>query len=512
MAQSPTSKGNTEKLPPLQGRSATSATEVTPIIPSQAEASSQLQLESPAEPGWGQPEFGRVLGRIVAQGEQKISQELAKELALEIVLNGIAERACLATGATGSAIALWKGDEMVCRASRGGAPGLGTRLDTNVGLSGACARSGHVERCDDAWNDPRTDAELARQLEVRSVLVSPVLRGREILGILEIFSPLPFAFADRDLDVLDALAKQTVGNIEARENWAESKAVTAQPIQARAENTVSPTRQTAADSTMEQDVSYGFENATDNSSRKTWNTLVESAATFGRVPSRGLDWFTGITAAIVFSIAIVMIVAMSARVGWIDIGRHRSSARAAVSSIPPIASAENRVTASEPATTTTQPSANDKKPAGTPAIPDRRDPSVKEGSLQVFENGKEIFRMRSPDATGGSASNEMAHADSTDARIAKLSPDMMQRELLARVEPQYPAEALSQHVQGPVVLSVHIGRDGIVQQIKVLSGNPLLSDAAAAAVRQWRFKPHLVDGRSVETQAEITLKFVLPPN
>jgi len=507
MAQSPTSKGNTAKLLP-ECWNAPGAAETTPTASSPVEVSSQPQGPTTG-PGSQESEFGKMLARITAQGDQRISDELAKELALEIVLNGIAERACLATGATGSAIALRNGDEMVCRASRGGAPGLGTRLNTNIGLSGACARNGHVERCDDAWNDPRTDAELARQLEVRSVLVHPVMRGSEILGILEIFSPLPSAFGDHDLDVLDALAKQTVNDIQARENWTGSKASIPQPIEAPEESADSSTQPTSTDLVIDQDLSIpDLESVTDNSSRRTWDTLAASAANFGRVPSRGLDWFTGIIAAIVFSIAILMIVVLSVRLGWIDIGRHRNSVRAAVSSIPP-APTEKQVTASDAVAKPTPLSALEKKPGGSQAVPDHHGALVNEGSLQVFENGKEIFRMTSPD----SDANKMGREDSAGTgTIAKLSQDMMQSELLQRVEPQYPAEALLQRVQGPVVLRVHIRRDGTVQQIEVLSGNALLSPAAVTAVQQWKFKPHLVDGRPVETQSEITLKFLLPPN
>ena len=63
--------------------------------------------------------------------------DVSGELALDIVLNEIVEQACLATGATGAAIALAHGEEMICRASTGGsAPELGTRLNMNSGLAG----------------------------------------------------------------------------------------------------------------------------------------------------------------------------------------------------------------------------------------------------------------------------------------------------------------------------------------------------------------------------------------
>jgi periplasmic protein TonB len=97
------------------------------------------------------------------------------------------------------------------------------------------------------------------------------------------------------------------------------------------------------------------------------------------------------------------------------------------------------------------------------------------------------------------------------ARIVELSPAAAEGSVVRRVEPEYPEQALTQHVQGPVLLDVHIDEEGAVQEIKVVSGDPRLADAAIAAVRQWRFKPQTVNGHAVEMETKITLKFTLPP-
>jgi protein TonB len=65
-------------------------------------------------------------------------------------------------------------------------------------------------------------------------------------------------------------------------------------------------------------------------------------------------------------------------------------------------------------------------------------------------------------------------------------------------------------MQGAVVLEVRIGRDGAIQEVKLLSGQRLLAEAAIAAVKQWRFKPRLVKGQPVEAQTTVTLNFKLP--
>jgi TonB family protein len=73
----------------------------------------------------------------------------------------------------------------------------------------------------------------------------------------------------------------------------------------------------------------------------------------------------------------------------------------------------------------------------------------------------------------------------------------------------YPMLAQHMNVQGSVVLQALISADGIIQELRVLSGPAILTSAAEQAVRQWRFKPYLQDGRPVETQAKITVNFTI---
>jgi TonB family protein len=136
--------------------------------------------------------------------------DASEDLALDLVLNQIVEQACLATGATGAAIALTRDGEMVCRATTGRtAPDLGVRLD-NAGFSAECLRIGTLQRCDDTETDPRVDASACRLLGVRSILVVPLWYWGEFMGIFEIFSPRPNAFGERDEQTLQALAYRIV--------------------------------------------------------------------------------------------------------------------------------------------------------------------------------------------------------------------------------------------------------------------------------------------------------------
>jgi protein TonB len=91
-----------------------------------------------------------------------------------------------------------------------------------------------------------------------------------------------------------------------------------------------------------------------------------------------------------------------------------------------------------------------------------------------------------------------------------IAPPAAYSYLLERVEPEYPEEARQEHIQGPVVLNALVGTDGAVRELKVMSGDPHLVRAATDAVRQWRFRPHRLQGRFVEFETRITVNFALP--
>jgi TonB family protein len=76
-------------------------------------------------------------------------------------------------------------------------------------------------------------------------------------------------------------------------------------------------------------------------------------------------------------------------------------------------------------------------------------------------------------------------------------------------QPSYPSLGGQMKVQGSVLLQAFIGTDGMIQQLRVISGPAILSSAAREAAMQWRFKPYLQNGKPVETQARITVNFVI---
>ncbi len=121
-------------------------------------------------------------------------------------------------------------------------------------------------------------------------------------------------------------------------------------------------------------------------------------------------------------------------------------------------------------------------------------------------------RSGSPPLTPSSAQSADAAAVATNAgQRVRLSADTAQ--IVERpVEPNYPMLAKQMKVQGSVVLQALIGREGGIQDLRVLSGPAILSTAAMDAVKQWRFRPYLQSGQAIETEARITVNFTISTN
>jgi TonB family protein len=103
-------------------------------------------------------------------------------------------------------------------------------------------------------------------------------------------------------------------------------------------------------------------------------------------------------------------------------------------------------------------------------------------------------------------SSRVAHA----LLPVNLSEELADQLLLEKPQPSYPERALKAGLQGSVVLEALIGTDGVIRDLKLLSGPLLLGKAACDAVKQWRYKPLLRNGHAVEAQTLVTINFKLP--
>jgi putative methionine-R-sulfoxide reductase with GAF domain len=169
---------------------------------------SQLRVANAAHPASG-------FRAMPTTGEWTDDMDIRpSELDLEPAISAITERAQHLTGATGAAIALRAGDEIVCRARAGRtAPDLGVRLQTDAGISAEAVRTGEVMLCNDAERNPRVDLASCRRLGVRSILVSPLRHYRRTLGVFEVLSSSPSAFDHRDVATMQLLSSMMVAAI-----------------------------------------------------------------------------------------------------------------------------------------------------------------------------------------------------------------------------------------------------------------------------------------------------------
>ena len=94
-----------------------------------------------------------------------------------------------------------------------------------------------------------------------------------------------------------------------------------------------------------------------------------------------------------------------------------------------------------------------------------------------------------------------------NARISRV----MEGNLIHRVEPQYPSIAKQLHIQGAVIIKAIISREGVIEQAQVISGQGMLSNAALAAIRQWKYRPYYLNNEAIEVETEITVNFILAP-
>jgi TonB family protein len=477
--------------------------------PSQPIPSAFGDLRTKRDGGSIDTDFAVLVARFGAHGGGSLAPELCAELALEIVLNDIVEQACLITGATGAAIVLPRDGEMVCRARSGDmAPELGVRLEGGSGLSGECLRTHQTQRCEDVLLDSRADAEASRRLGVRSVIVMPLLRRAELVGVFELFSVQPSAFGGQDERNLEILAGRTLSNLDrAAEFLRQLELRQVENIESERQRELPP----ASDPRGEIFLDKG-----DNH------------------PRRKFDLVTWILAAGVLGCAIL--------IGAIA-GRHLESRQVVRRKYPPVAAAPAAVPAPAVALHTSDAGASGtdegggspasqsiSKPAADPPLHDAsqvappRAPlsppplsTPPPGSLQVFENGKEVFRMQPGQTHGAVMSTGQGSGIQPASSVTVLErntlaqpPGGTEGTLLHRVEPEYPQEAREQKIQGVVVLEVQVGADGKVQDVQVLSGPPQLVGASTRAVKQWRFKPHTENGRPVEMQSRVSLNFRLP--
>ena len=91
----------------------------------------------------------------------------------------------------------------------------------------------------------------------------------------------------------------------------------------------------------------------------------------------------------------------------------------------------------------------------------------------------------------------------------RVSQGVSQGLLIRKVQPVYPPLARQARIQGNVVLQAEISKDGTIENLRLMSGHPMLAPSAIEAVKQWRYKPYFLNGEPVEVETVVTVNFTL---
>jgi TonB family protein len=427
---------------------------------------------------------------------------------LDVVLGAIAEAGQALTSASGTALAMQRDGQVVCLGRSGQtAPELGARLSIDSGISGECLRTGRTLRCDDTQKDYRADREVCRKMGLRSIAAVP-LRGRHgIIGVLEAFSTRPGAFAEEHMNYLARLAE-----------LAETAQVRqAPPLSVAVEPLASHSRLRAV-STVFLETGKTFAAHLGKGKRRYWTVaatllllLVSVAAWMAWHRPASQASTTGQLAQ-TYDTAVTSPSAVGAELTWKPsperpLNSDRSVTRSAVQQsasldLPDVSSdtISSSESSSAPSTTSSTTSLTAKDTVKRAVLRDSAGDTAEAPQLSAanLDNRKIGTLLLAP---------------VTMPKFATpISQGVTEGVIEHQVSPIYPSQALPLRLEGPVVLEATVSERGQLENVKVVSGHVMLAHAAIDAVRQWRYRPYLLNGKPVRMQTKITVNFKMPRN
>ena len=431
---------------------------------------------------------------------------------LDTLLSGVTLAAFELAGATGAALALRSHGAVVCRACAGAtAPPVGTQLDMDSGISGACLRTGVAQLCSDTASDPRVDAEASRRLGVRSLAAVPLLDQGDVVGILEIFSDRYGAFSQSHIALLQHLAEIVVAG---RSPLAEADVLLpAVPDSTEVAVPDRPPTPTVA-------APFAEEAAAGTSSQLNlvrWTPRRMRAALAVLAVLISVSWFALRRSSSPTSPALL-----------VKAGAAAPTASSATREDGSSGVGRNGVTSQGVAPAQQKPAAGLSASASEVVMQAADRVSSHHNALQVVattkstahstgpSNGQEdvtppeVSQLTSPLGSAAALPSIVSSSAQLPLQRLEVSQGVTGGTLLHQVAPVYPKAAKFQRIEGPVTLQAIVNEDGSVQDVKVVSGEPLLAHAAQQAVAQWRYSPYLLNGKPVSMRAEITVQFKLP--
>jgi TonB family protein len=417
---------------------------------------------------------------------------------LAAIVDAVADAARVLSGADGTALGLETSGIIICRARSGDiAPPIGAPINTEFGISGECLRTATMLVCHDAMADPRVDTEVCRSLGIRSVAAIPVRGPRGAAGILEAFAARPNAF---DGDALGSLRDLALIAETAYVREARNHGLAARPMP----TVTSPT----TDSTPPLATEDILDGLSEPSKRRLW-------------------YVGGVALLLLLAVAVAWwswhVPADEATIGGQSV--HAASSEPAHSqparettpkpgpgvpttrsdrSKPQIVlnAADLKPIEVRPDTASTSPSAISPTAESTPP------PSTK------TDSDASVIEPPSVELAPSVSSEQLAQLSSIPAQLPSAGPrvseGVVEPTLIRRIAPGYPMQARSERISGKVVLSATIGADGSVGEISVVSGSPILAEAAKQAVRRWQYHPAMLNGSPIVIQKQIMFLFTLP--
>jgi protein TonB len=447
----------------------------------------------------------------------------------DTILGTIAVAAHSLTGATGAAIAMPRDGAVVCVGRSGEtAPDLGERLNVDSGISGECLRTGVSLRCDDASRNFHVDAEVCRQMGLQSIAVVPLRGQHGRVGVLEAFSTESYAFTENKMGLLERLA----GLAEAA--WARGVVTEAQTtatglvpavkldeiinlgeavteLPALIETPPEPAAPVAAaDPLARVREFFAGVQIREAIARKKWRFVaIVAAALIGLALLSVYGWRVWYEASVVSqsrktaspNVVPSVTANPTAGAGFTGTPDVVFPAARAGNLPPPHAAANAAATQIPDEVIRRKPQAAqppDHTAAGTEAPPAAA--SSKEDTPSI--------------AASSAAAGDLGKVIEIQPALPKLTVPISQGTaggvLLRKVQPVYPPEARRLRMTGSVVIDATVNVEGQVDDLKLVSGDPLLSAAAMDAVRQWRYSPYLLNGKPIPKQTRITISFIAP--
>ena len=415
---------------------------------------------------------------IVAELCAKISRgELGRD-----PLPHIIEATLSITGAHGAAIAMRRGNRVFCTARAGSmAPDLDSELSPDSGISGQCLRTGRALRCDDTSIDTRVDAEACRRMGLRSIAVAPIRQGTTVTGILEAFSPKPYAFSDTHMQLLVELAELTMA-----------------PQGVCRESVLLKARQKVA------------------ALARNWKIASSTAA----ILLFSIAWLSFRGKAPVSNSSNMLVQPLPGTVAPMPADKQPSPlpkptpglpaghSRAALPHGVVMASSSAKMRSDAVSESKPRPKTALENADATMPIPNLH-PAAAEKPVEEVATAPPLAAV-SPGADAMLAEVLSPSSALPVHPSVKTSQGLSGGRIQRRIDPIYPPQAIRARIEGRVVVQALVTEEGNVRDVKVIDGSVLFSQAAVDAVAKWRFQPFRLNGQPIQMTTQIILNFKLP--